>query len=183
MKLKKACSADGSVVECTVSDSPALHDFFGDFLWSAAFSGLLSLIHRDPIIFAAITTTSALLLASFHVIEEKVLVVRGAGVQTSVVRGLRFTSGHTVRLNASTSMLPRDAILDVFVNEAILRWKIVDYIAIATHAPTSLSEHGPVPYGRTLHVIFPHLLPRLNMVEAVYRTLHSVIFDDAFKGD
>lgn len=93
---------------------------------------------------------------------------------TSEIKDSSDGSGHTFfTTSKQTKLIPRDCILDVFTNEAFRRYGIVDYIAVATQSP---SGSKTASRGDKLDVLFPNLLPRLPIVEQVYRGLYPAIF-------
>jgi fermentation-respiration switch protein FrsA (DUF1100 family) len=59
-------------------------------------------------------------------------------------------------------------------NEAFRRWGVVDYLAVATRSPPA--SQSSASRGDSLDVLFPNLLPRLPVVEHVYRSIYPAIF-------
>lgn len=120
--------------------------------------------------------------------RESALVMPNIGIQLSTVRGFllptltkELEKSNFIATASSSKLIPRDAILDVFTKESIRRWKVIDYVAIATKNPGSsiASEKASSPtssYGNKLQVLFPNLLPGLPVVERVYRTIHPLLF-------
>lgn len=120
--------------------------------------------------------------------SESALVMPNIGIQLSTIRGFHLPKlskslekSNLITTSSNTKLIPRDAILDVFTKESIHRWKVIDYIAVATKTPgsTLASEKASTPtssYGNKLQVLFPNLLPGLPVVERVYRTIYPVLF-------
>jgi predicted esterase len=129
-------------------------------------------------------------------LAESVLAIPSVGLQLSTTRGFTLPRWLRKSLRGSqstamkttleeeeeeyffttskqTKMIPRDCILDVFTNEAFRRWGVVDYIAIATRSPPGSTVASR---GEKLDLVFPNLLPRLPVVESVYRSLYPAVF-------
>ncbi|PWN87003.1 hypothetical protein FA10DRAFT_304431 [Acaromyces ingoldii] len=136
-----------------------------------------------------------LLRKLFHVQEETVKVIPTVGIELTTTRGVRLPSfltpksaGANEKGSSSSSssrrrpffvasvagrMIPRDCIMDLVTNEAFSRWRIVDYCAVATRPPPSAKSFSR---GSKLEVLFPNLLPRLPVVEHVYRAIYPALF-------
>lgn len=135
-----------------------------------------------------------LLRKLFHVQEETVKVIPTVGLELTTTRGVRLPSFLTPKSadaddkgssSSSSSrrpffvasvagrMIPRDCIMDLVTNEAFSRWRIVDYCAVATRPPPGAKSFSR---GSKLEVLFPSLLPRLPVVEHVYRAIYPALF-------
>lgn len=137
---------------------------------------------------------AGLLATVARVQEESVMAIPGVGIQLRTVRGFYLprplktdASPKLVRTLVQGKLIPRDCILDIFTNEAFRRWRVTDYLAVATQAPrktaaSSEVEKGhPVPAtkarGGSLEVLFRHTQPRLPVVEHVFQSIYPAIFD------
>ncbi|UZJ54221.1 hypothetical protein CBS101457_003541 [Exobasidium rhododendri] len=120
-----------------------------------------------------------------HVQKEIVLAIPTVGLQLTTVRGFsiptlssgkvgKHDSQRQFTTSKQTKLIPRDCILDVVTNEAFRRWGVVDYLAVATRpSPASASSASR---GHQLEILFPNLLPRLPVVERVYRSVYPALF-------
>ncbi|PWN45390.1 hypothetical protein IE81DRAFT_320139 [Ceraceosorus guamensis] len=133
-----------------------------------------------------------------HIVEvqqETVTSIPGVGLQLTTIKGFSIpwvhhrrakvegspkpetlpgsqvpttAAAHFQAVTLRTRLIPRDSILDVVTIEAFRRWEVIDYLAIMTKAAEGSDGAGR---GGQLEVIFPSLLPKLPVVEAVYEKL------------
>ncbi|KAI1471322.1 GPI-GlcNAc transferase complex, PIG-H component-domain-containing protein [Daldinia caldariorum] len=89
--------------------------------------------------------------------EERLLVLRGLGVQTS-------STGGTVFSPLQTRFIPTEKIRDVLINEAFRAFEVRHYLVVAVEA----EEH--------LVVVFPRLLPRPRVVEKVWKGARGCLY-------
>ncbi|CBQ71775.1 conserved hypothetical protein [Sporisorium reilianum SRZ2] len=95
-----------------------------------------------------------------RVVSESVSVLPGLGVQLATTRALRVF-GKTVFERRSSRLVPEDRVVDVYVGEAYRLFSVIDYLALATSSSR----------GAHIERVFPHLLPRLGVVQRVYRAI------------
>lgn len=132
------------------------------------------------ILLAFSATTMALCIRIFGRVQaESICVMPGMGVQLETIRGaciprpLRylFRGRSILQWRRERRFIPRDTILDCFVVEAIHRWSIRDYVAIATDN----HSHADSKRQDSLQVIFPHLLPPHALVAETFRRIHAAV--------
>ncbi|KAI1108662.1 hypothetical protein F5Y14DRAFT_435392 [Nemania sp. NC0429] len=90
--------------------------------------------------------------------EESLLVLRGLGVQT------RSVKGNVLRGRAATRFIPTRKIRDVLVNEAFRGFEVRHYLAVVVDGEPDVV------------VVFPGLLPRRPVVEAVWRGVRECLY-------
>lgn len=96
--------------------------------------------------------------------EERLLVLRGLGVQTRSTRATLLGGA------AATRFIPTEKIRDVLINEAF--WGFgVRYVLVVV-----------VEGEEELVVVFPRLLPRRDVVERVWRGVRGCLFEEGAKG-
>ncbi|KOS21831.1 Phosphatidylinositol N-acetylglucosaminyltransferase subunit gpi15 [Escovopsis weberi] len=91
--------------------------------------------------------------------EESLLVLRGLGVQTSEAPA-------TYLARAATRFIPTEKIQDIFVNEAFRGFEVRYYLVVVVEG-----EEDVV-------VVFPGLLPRRRIVEAVWRGVRECLYEE-----
>ncbi|KAI1388938.1 GPI-GlcNAc transferase complex, PIG-H component-domain-containing protein [Hypoxylon trugodes] len=105
------------------------------------------------------TSLATLYLLSLRVgIEERLLVLRGLGIQTS-------SSGATIFSSLKTRFIPTDKIQDVLINEAFRGFEVRHYLVVVVEG----EEH--------VVVVFPRLLPRPRIVEKVWRGVRACLHE------
>lgn len=90
--------------------------------------------------------------------SESLLVMRGLGVQTSESPGTYLAS-------YATRFIPTEKIQDIFVNEAFRGFEVRYYLVVVVEG-----EEDVV-------VVFPGLLPRRDIVEAVWRGARECLYE------
>ncbi|KAK0523518.1 hypothetical protein OC834_005870 [Tilletia horrida] len=114
--------------------------------------------------------------------------------------GTAFFSQPHLGRRTSARLIPRDEIMDVVVHEAFRRWSIVSYIAVLTVSDYPTCAGGPDGFERSpaqpdggagnglldmalqpgghggVIVLFPHLRPRLKLVQLAYSEIHKTFF-------
>jgi len=166
----------------------------------AIFAALLAMIHGaqaqrvDPRWLAALPLglLAAFMLWPGPVSRESILVIRDLGLQCSTERSnpLLCALGRPVKLahlglRRQTRFIPRDEIMDVVVHEGFRRWSVLSFVAVLTLGGGSTT--ASVSSGRDaialqpggeggVTVLFPHLTPRLNLVQIAYTEIHRVLF-------
>ncbi|EEH08511.1 conserved hypothetical protein [Histoplasma capsulatum G186AR] len=90
--------------------------------------------------------------------EESLLVIRGLGVQTS-------TSSATYLSKASTRFIPTTQIQDIVIHEAFKGFEVKFYLAIIVEGESNVV------------VVFPNLLPRRSILEAVWKGARKCLYD------
>ncbi|KXJ96624.1 GPI-GlcNAc transferase complex, PIG-H component-domain-containing protein [Microdochium bolleyi] len=98
-----------------------------------------------------------LVLRRIHT-EERLLVLRGLGIQTS-------SSAATVLGSSVTRFIPTEKIQDVLINEAFRGFEVRHYLIVIVEG-----EEDVV-------VVFPQLLPRPEVVEKVWRGLRRCLYE------
>lgn len=102
---------------------------------------------------------AALYLLSQRIgVEERLLVLRGLGIQTS-------SSGATIFSALRTRFIPTDKITDVLINEAFHGFEARHYLVVIVDG----EEH--------LVVVFPKLMPRRRIVEKVWRGVRECLYE------
>ncbi|OAA53990.1 phosphatidylinositol N-acetylglucosaminyltransferase [Cordyceps fumosorosea ARSEF 2679] len=91
--------------------------------------------------------------------EESLLVMRGLGVQT------RESSRDYWAPGAATRFIPTEKIRDVLVNEAFRGFEVRYYLVVVVEGEEDLV------------VVFPGLLPRRRIVEAVWRGARECLYE------
>ncbi|KAI0131042.1 GPI-GlcNAc transferase complex, PIG-H component-domain-containing protein [Daldinia grandis] len=100
----------------------------------------------------------ALYLLSLRIgAEERLLVLRGLGVQTS-------SSGATVFSALRTRFIPTDKIQDILINEAFRGFEVRHYLIVIVEG----EEH--------IVVVFPQLLPRPRVLEKVWKGARDCLY-------
>lgn len=89
---------------------------------------------------------------------ESLLVLRGLGIQTS-------SSSNTYLSTATTRFIPTEKIQDIFVNEAFRGFEVRYYLVVVVEG-----EEDVV-------VVFPKLLPRIHIVEKVWRGARACLYE------
>ncbi|KAI1456192.1 GPI-GlcNAc transferase complex, PIG-H component-domain-containing protein [Annulohypoxylon moriforme] len=90
--------------------------------------------------------------------EERLLVLRGLGIQTS-------SSGDTIFSPLKTRFIPTDKIQDILINEAF-RGFVVRHILVVI-----------VEGEENVVVVFPKLLPRPRILEKVWRGVRRCLYE------
>lgn len=86
------------------------------------------------------------------------LVLRGLGIQTS-------TSSTTYLSTAATRFIPTEKIQDILVNEAFRGFEVRYYLVVVVEGEDEVV------------VVFPRLLPRRKIVEAVWRGARGCLYE------
>lgn len=84
--------------------------------------------------------------------------LRGLGIQTSTTSGTYLAS-------AATRFIPAEKIQDVFINEAFRGFEVRYYLIVVVEGEEEVV------------VVFPKLLPRLKIVEKVWRGARGCLYD------
>ncbi|CAI7629701.1 unnamed protein product [Penicillium bialowiezense] len=90
--------------------------------------------------------------------EESLLVIRGFGIQTS-------TSSATYLSTAATRFIPTTQIQDIVIHEAFKGFEVRFYLAVIVEG-----EPDAV-------VVFPHTLPKREILEQVWRGSRRCLYD------
>ncbi|KAL7624072.1 hypothetical protein AAE478_005629 [Parahypoxylon ruwenzoriense] len=92
--------------------------------------------------------------------EERLLVLRGLGIQTS-------SSGRSLLSTpaARTRFIPTDKIVDVLLSEAFRGFEVRHYLAVVVDGEDDLV------------VVFPELLPRPRVLEKVWRGVRGCLYE------
>ncbi|KAI1136748.1 GPI-GlcNAc transferase complex, PIG-H component-domain-containing protein [Hypoxylon sp. FL0543] len=96
--------------------------------------------------------------------EERLLVLRGLGIQTS-------SSSSTIFGSLKTRFIPTDKIQDVFINEVFRGFEVRHVLVVIVEG----EEH--------VVVVFPKLLPRPHILEKVWRGVRECLYDGGPTGD
>lgn len=121
----------------------------------------------------AAALATLLLRAVRRVHTESITVLPRLGVQLETRRGpCLWRTSSTPVFTCERTFIPRERILDFFMLEAIQRWRIVDYAALATTTQNKLSVVFPVSTGDALT---QNLLPPAHMYVHTYRRLHDLM--------
>ncbi|RYP09911.1 hypothetical protein DL765_008283 [Monosporascus sp. GIB2] len=99
-----------------------------------------------------------LLLLRIHT-EERLLVLRGLGIQTTT------PGGATVLARATTRFIPTGKIRDVLINEAFRGFEVRHYLVVVVEGEDDVV------------VVFPRLLPRPRILEKVWRGVRGCLFE------
>ncbi|WFC97951.1 hypothetical protein MYAM1_000671 [Malassezia yamatoensis] len=75
----------------------------------------------------------------------------------------------SLNLRTKREFISKENILDIFMMEAIQRFRIVDYLGLVCRVSGR-------PNSPAIRVVFPHLLPPVSIYVETYRKLHSSIF-------
>jgi phosphatidylinositol N-acetylglucosaminyltransferase subunit H len=94
---------------------------------------------------------------------ESLLVLRGLGVQTR-------SSGATFLSAGGTRFIPTEKIRDVLLNEAFRGYEVVYYLLIVVDGDDDVV------------VVFPKLLPGLDIVESVWRGVRGCLYESGGGG-
>ncbi|KAK4166632.1 phosphatidylinositol N-acetylglucosaminyltransferase [Cladorrhinum sp. PSN259] len=137
----------------TLHTSPA-----GQFL-----SSYLQSIPSWALLLSSSATTYVALFAQLHT-TESLLVLRGLGIQTSSGGG-GGSSGWGIIGRPKTRFIPTEKIRDVLINEAFRGFEVRYYLIVIVEG-----EEDVV-------VVFPRLLPRKKIVEAVWRGVRGCLFE------
>ncbi|KAK4455716.1 putative GPI-GlcNAc transferase complex [Podospora aff. communis PSN243] len=92
--------------------------------------------------------------------SESLLVLRGLGIQTSTAGGFPWGSWRP-----ATRFIPTEKIRDVLINEAFRGFEVRYYLVVVVEG-----EEDVV-------VVFPRLLPRRKIVEAVWRGVRGCLYE------
>ncbi|OTA90792.1 hypothetical protein M434DRAFT_397667 [Hypoxylon sp. CO27-5] len=90
--------------------------------------------------------------------EERLLVLRGLGIQTS-------SSSSTIFGSLKTRFIPTDKIQDVFINEVFRGFEVRHVLVVIVEG----EEH--------VVVVFPKLLPRPRILEKVWRGVRECLYE------
>ncbi|OTA57181.1 hypothetical protein K449DRAFT_386484 [Hypoxylon sp. EC38] len=90
--------------------------------------------------------------------EERLLVLRGLGIQTS-------SSSSTIFGSLKTRFIPTDKIQDVFINEVFRGFEVRHVLVVIVEG----EEH--------VVVVFPKLLPRPRILEKVWRGVRGCLYE------
>ncbi|RYP82110.1 hypothetical protein DL770_005674 [Monosporascus sp. CRB-9-2] len=99
-----------------------------------------------------------LLLLRIHT-EERLLVLRGLGIQTTT------PGGATVLGRGTTRFIPTGKIRDVLINEAFRGFEVRHYLVVVVEGEDDVV------------VVFPRLLPRPRILEKVWRGVRGCLFE------
>ncbi|KAI0013185.1 GPI-GlcNAc transferase complex, PIG-H component-domain-containing protein [Xylariaceae sp. FL0662B] len=101
--------------------------------------------------------------------EERLLVLRGLGIQTSSSRGTALLGG---LLNGATTtrFIPTEKIQDVLINEAFRGFEVRHCLLVVV-----VDEEEAV-------VVFPGLLPRPGIIEKVWRGARACLYEHGGEG-
>ncbi|KAJ5155019.1 uncharacterized protein N7500_010458 [Penicillium coprophilum] len=91
-------------------------------------------------------------------VEESLLVIRGFGIQTS-------TSSSTYLSTASTRFIPTTQIQDIVIHEAFKGFEVRFYLAVIVEGEPNVL------------VVFPHMLPKREILEQVWRGSRRCLYD------
>jgi phosphatidylinositol N-acetylglucosaminyltransferase subunit H len=91
--------------------------------------------------------------------EESLLVLRGLGIQTS------SSKGNILAGRATTRFIPTEKIQDVLINEAFHGFGVRYYLVVV------------VDGEKDVVVVFPKLLPRVDVVEKVWRGVRECLYE------
>ncbi|KAJ5861784.1 uncharacterized protein N7529_009094 [Penicillium soppii] len=155
---------------CVVSVGVALlrHIVFkgdsGRISWSAVWSSALgSKLCRfvdsyNPLAIAVVSAVVIYGVFRRGYTEESLLVIRGFGIQTS-------TSSSTYLSSAATRFIPTTQIQDIVIHEAFKGFEVRFYLAVIVEGePDAL-------------VVFPHMLPKRDILEQVWRGSRRCLYD------
>lgn len=138
-----------------------LHDLLTTLQQSTGLGRLfVSLARTIPILILApccLAKLYILLLAQIHT-EERLLVLRGLGIQTS-------STGSGGALTATTRFIPTEKIRDVLISEAFRGFEVRHYLVVVVDG-----EEDVV-------VVFPRLLPRPKVLEKVWRGVRECLWE------
>ncbi|KIW02206.1 uncharacterized protein PV09_06362 [Verruconis gallopava] len=119
----------------------------------------LNLVGRVPTVYLVPASLAVLWLCAWKGYrEESLLVLRGLGIQTT-------SSSATFLSTSSTRFIPTTSIQDIFIHEAFKGLEVRFYLAIVVEG-----EQDVV-------VVFPNLLPSLNIIEKVWRGARSCLYE------
>jgi phosphatidylinositol N-acetylglucosaminyltransferase subunit H len=90
-------------------------------------------------------------------VEESLLVLQGLGIQTSTSSGYYFVS-------PTTTFIPTTRIQDIVIHEAFKGLEVKFYLAVIVEDATDLV------------VVFPTLLPRLDVLQEVWRGARRCLY-------
>ncbi|KAJ5481326.1 hypothetical protein N7475_000138 [Penicillium sp. IBT 31633x] len=90
--------------------------------------------------------------------EESLLVIRGFGIQTS-------TSSPTYLSTAATRFIPTTQIQDIVIHEAFKGFEVRFYLAVIVEGEPDVL------------VVFPHMLPKREILEQVWRGSRRCLYD------
>ncbi|XP_066249288.1 phosphatidylinositol N-acetylglucosaminyltransferase subunit H-like [Euwallacea similis] len=125
------------------------------FQW--AFWGLICTALAPIYLTIALITIYCIYWGLFFVTEENVLIVKGMGLQIS----------KNCPLRQSTEFIPFERVENVFVNEVILRQRVVFMLTLLVKDCTNKPK---------LYPLFKDLLPRLDCIELIYRQIKGFKF-------
>ncbi|KAI0909380.1 GPI-GlcNAc transferase complex, PIG-H component-domain-containing protein [Ustulina deusta] len=118
---------------------------------------------RHPAVPACAVVALYALTRRLHA-EESLLVLRGLGIQT------RSSKGNILAGRAATRFIPTEKIQDVLVNEAFRGFEVRSYLVVVVDGEPDVV------------VVFPKLLPRADVVEAVWRGVRECLYQRGVVG-
>ena len=120
------------------------------------------LILFSPLIALLVVASIFLGIVSFRVKEERLLLIPHVGIQTTTVYTFHSTS-HFV----DSSLLK-----DLIIHEAISGWSIISFMAFIVSGEEKSGKRG------RMHVVFPKLKPRRDVLVNVYKGVRAVVYGD-----
>jgi phosphatidylinositol glycan class H protein len=144
------------------------HPYLRPLLASPPYQALVRLTGPPLPAWAFATAACAVLYVCFawqlHT-TERLLVLRGLGIQTS-------TTGEGVwgSWRPATRFIPTEKIRDVLINEAFRGFEVRYYLVVLVEGEEEVV------------VVFPRLLPRRRIVEAVWRGVRGCLYEQGGEG-
>ncbi|KAJ5760471.1 hypothetical protein N7520_007627 [Penicillium odoratum] len=112
----------------------------------------------NPFVVAVMSTLVIYGVFRRNYTEESLLVIRGFGIQTS-------TSSSTYLSSAVTRFIPTTQIQDIVIHEAFKGFEVRFYLAVIVEGEPDVL------------VVFPHLLPKREILEEVWRGSRRCLYD------
>ncbi|KAJ5647955.1 hypothetical protein N7490_004327 [Penicillium lividum] len=112
----------------------------------------------NPFVVAVMSTLVIYGVFRRNYTEESLLVIRGFGIQTS-------TSSSTYLSSAVTRFIPTTQIQDIVIHEAFKGFEVRFYLAVMVEGEPDVL------------VVFPHLLPKREILEEVWRGSRRCLYD------